>query len=466
MSNYRHSAIEAITPARAGLEVATGHTSRSLRELTTGDPKLGRERESIWHKRIALFALSPIYIPISQTPPPVGALVSFLLPDKTRAIGEVLFIRESHPMVGAGIRYIPLVNQASPTESSAEPQVFENAWEELVTASQVPELPQTVSAILRVTSNPRSGAADIAREMAKDAALSDAVLALANASGLRGGEKLDNVRAAVVRLGLERVRTLVLASSILKIFPEDKAQANALVSSKGIWTHSLTAAFAAETVAEAAGHPPEDAFLAGLLHDVGKLLIPRLLGTEYQTILNSLLNKSSTLTDLERVAFGFTHAKAGAWLLARWKLPGSIVNAVAGTHPSDNSLRTDRLAAAAHVGDLYARALAAGSTLDDIMPKADKGYFELLGIDAQNLGESFTHAATRIAAGAGAFAQFNLSPVLEPDQPNLTDAEGILRAAARACAKKRTSELFTTEHLPNGLDSRTTALKTAASNFA
>ena len=117
----------------------------------------------------------------------------------------------------------------------------------------------------------------------------------------------------------------------------------------------------------------EDAFLAGLLHDVGKLLLARVLPGAYSRALDLVEERGSALGEAEEAALGFTHARAGAWLLSKWGLPGPVVTAVAshggGAVPGAQGAGPTRLASATSAGNLLARTLAAGSTCDRRMPR-------------------------------------------------------------------------------------------------
>ncbi|MHC5058335.1 MAG: HDOD domain-containing protein [Planctomycetota bacterium] len=438
------------TPVRAPLEVAAGPTPRSLAPLAAADPVLVEVPEARLRARIAAFAAPPIYVPASAPAVP-GALVRLRLRDRSDAIGEIVWSRREMPLSGVAIRYVRL---ARPGRAPARPPQAANAWEALLDSADVPDLPAEVSSVLRATASSRAGAADLAKAVSKDEALSTSVIALANSADFRAAEPLKDVRAAVVRLGLERVRSLVLASSVFRVCPASgKRPAGASgpagevrVDAGAVWTHSLVAGFSAAALARMAGTAPEDAFLAGLLHDVGKLLLARVLPEQYAAALNLVEERGAPLGEAEEAALGFTHARAGAWLLSKWGLPGPVVTAVAshggGTVPGAEGGRLPKLASATRAGNLVARALAAGSTCDRRMPQGSAPVWTSLGVGTDRVAEAVQASTAATAAGAGAFDQAGIRPPFVPRRGEATEADSTLRAAAEGAASRRRDELF------------------------
>jgi putative nucleotidyltransferase with HDIG domain len=428
--------------------------------LPPTDPFFAGGSERRWRARIAAFAPPALYVP-SVTPPTPGTLVALRLRDRAEAVGEVLWSRREMPLAGAAVRWVG----RGPPAADAGAELPENAWEALLASPDCPALPEAAAQVLRATGSERTGAAELARAVERDLKLSEAVLALANSANFRARERLTDCRAAVVRLGIERVRSLVLATSVFRLFPADRTDRvwgslDPRVSPSGLWTHALASAFAAEALARSGGLPAEDAFLAGLFHDLGKLLLARALGGAYRAVLDQVEEWTITLEDAERAVLGFSHAKAGAWLLSRWGLSASVVNAVADHH----RLRPGRersLAAAAHAGDLVARSLAAGTTADRRMPGADPSAWAALGIGLDDISGVVARAASAIAAGWGAFEQAGVRPPFVPRSGQATEADPILREAASASAARRREELFSGE-APAGSGPHLSYLRSAA----
>ena len=461
-------------PVRAPLEVASGPTPRSLQALAPTDEVLAKHTEKRLRERIAAFAPTAIYVPVAA-PPVVGALVRLRLRDRTRAVGEVVWSRRELPLSGVAVRYVPATPPSLRlgADNCPEQGLREgpghadgaDAWEKLITSPGAPELPPAAAAVLRAAAKPGAGAAELAKAVSADPELAGAVVDLANSADYRAPEPMKDVRGAVVRLGLERVRSLVLASSVFRLFPADAGRAGAepRVSPAGLWTHALAAAFSAEAVARLAGTPSEDAFLAGLFHDLGKLLLAGQLPGPYAAVLDQVEGSSVTLAEAESEILGFTHARAGAWLLSKWSLPGSVVTAVSGHHPQPAGVSApSRLTAWVHVGDLVARALAAGSTADRRQPEAHAPFWAALGIGPGEVALVVRRSAEAVAAGSGVFQEAGVRAPFLPQAGEATEADPILRGAAEAAAARRREELFGRAWEPTGRDAYEAALLAGA----
>jgi len=447
------------TPFRAPLEIASGPTPRSLEALGASDEPLASESETRVRARLASFAGPAVYVPVVSPPRP-GTLVKLRLRDRSMACGEVLWSRGELPLAGAAVRYVGLPQGRARARTGQGSPPAGDAWAELIASARACVLPEAASAVLRAAGSSRSGAAEIARAISRDEELSRATLALANSANYRAAEPLRDIRAAVVRLGLDRVRALVLSASVWRLFPAGggsraqlrqaaggclrgprEGELDPRVSAPGLWVHAIACALCAEELARGAGLPAEDAFLAGLFHDLGKLLVAAELGERYSRALDLVEERACPVEEAEREVLGFSHARAGAWLLSLWGLPGSVVAAVADHHGRAGT-EMPPLAAAVHAADLVARALAAGSTLDRTMPRPVNAAWDSLGCAAAELPGVVARCAAAVARGSGAFEQAGVRPPFLERREGATEADPILREAAEAAAARRREELF------------------------
>ena len=166
----------------------------------------------------------------------------------------------------------------------------------------------------------------------RDIAMSAKVLQLVNSAFFGLPQHVASPSQAVVLLGLETVKMLVLTTHVFSQFEERKLgglQINAL------WRHSLAVAAMAKGIARAEQAPPKSidhAFMAGMLHDVGKLILAANIPDPYHAALAMAKQKAMPPQDAERMFLGATHAEVGAYLLGLWGLPDSIVIATALHH--------------------------------------------------------------------------------------------------------------------------------------
>ncbi|HPF69421.1 MAG TPA: HDOD domain-containing protein [Candidatus Krumholzibacteria bacterium] len=190
------------------------------------------------------------------------------------------------------------------------------------TVRDLPPLPRVVQKLVRVVADDRVSAADVSRILGSDQALAGKILKLVNSPFYGQSGEIATVTRAVVVLGFSAVRNLALGLSaaglLRKVGPEYQLR---------FWRHSLATAAAAEVLSCLGGMPenPEEAFVAGLLHDVGHAVMAMIAPREFAA---AFAPGGPDLLERERAGFGLTHAKAGQLLLKRWKLPDELCDAV------------------------------------------------------------------------------------------------------------------------------------------
>ncbi|MFZ0284615.1 MAG: response regulator [Terriglobales bacterium] len=193
----------------------------------------------------------------------------------------------------------------------------------------VPSLPALCQLLRNLLASPVASIERMADVVVQDLGMTAKLLQLVNSAFLGVAGRESDVRRAVSVVGVENLRALVA----LDLFSE--ASIVLLEKLHGLCLHSrVTAAFAQaiariEGLAEGAA---QDAFTAGLLHDIGRLVLASTCGEEYQRAVELAVAEQSTLEQSEQGVFGTTHAQVGAYLLGLWGLPDSVVEAVAWHH--------------------------------------------------------------------------------------------------------------------------------------
>jgi putative nucleotidyltransferase with HDIG domain len=227
--------------------------------------------------------------------------------------------------------------------------------------------------------SPDPSSAKVATIIAQDAGMTAKVLQLANSALLGLRSHISNAHQAVLLIGVEMMRSLVVSVHIFSYFEEDQLSGLDLVQ---VWQHSLKTANIAQAVARcerAAKATVEDCFTAGLLHDIGKLILARTMSDAYRKALGECRNGKLRLIDLEQEHFGCTHAQIGAYLIGIWGLSPTIVEAIAWHHAPPISVSSKFSAVTAvHVADaLSKRADDAEHRVDLI----DRKHLETLGLE-------------------------------------------------------------------------------------
>lgn len=203
----------------------------------------------------------------------------------------------------------------------------------------LPALPCVLQQVLAVADAPNSSADDLARALSADPGIAASVLRLINSAfyGLRG--KISQVSRAVVLLGRQGVRNLVLGISVHNTVLTQGVNSPEHVT---IWRHSLATAAASDLIARQIGlKPAEEAFIGGLLHDIGQLIMVRFSPDDFNSTCTRTINGGGFLS-VETEQFGLDHTQVGNRLLSRWGLPASLCEVVLHHHsvevPTDSPM--------------------------------------------------------------------------------------------------------------------------------
>jgi putative nucleotidyltransferase with HDIG domain len=203
-------------------------------------------------------------------------------------------------------------------------------------------------------SSETSDTRQIARLIARDVALSAKILQLVNSSFFGLGRRVSSIEQTVSLLGVIRLKALVLTEGILRQFVPPASLPE--FSSGDLWAHSTRVAELARLISRAEGQTddrPDQAFTAGLLHDLGKLIFAAQFTDEYANVLRSIPQAQKPAHEVALSIMGVTHAEVGAYLLGLWALPPRIIEAVA-FHHQPGRIAYDSLCAvtAVHVADV------------------------------------------------------------------------------------------------------------------
>ncbi len=208
-----------------------------------------------------------------------------------------------------------------------------DVFAQIETMGELPSLPRTLLTIQRVATDDRANAEDLARVILEDQALTMRVLKVVNSAlyQRREAERVRTVHRAVIVMGFETVRKLALGLSVFDMM--SKLSRSPLLAD--IARHSLITAGLAQVLAEASGRvSPEEAFVAGLVHDIGKIVLIECSPRAMDLVEHDVRAGLPPLT-AERRHFGITHDRAGRRLAGRWQLPDDLQNLIGDHHDVD-----------------------------------------------------------------------------------------------------------------------------------
>ncbi len=198
-------------------------------------------------------------------------------------------------------------------------------------------LPQTMAAVLRIAADEESSAREMSDTLSRDPALTAKLLRVVNSPFYGVGREVSSVKQAVMTVGNRAVTALVLSSSVYDLTGKWKTT----IDRKRFWRHSLEVAIASRLISETVKYPfPDEAFVAGLLHDVGLLVLEKSFPEQFAKIWQNR-PVAQPFYELEHTTWGTDHAKAGQFLFEQWNLPTAICTAV-GKHHSIAQLSNEQ----------------------------------------------------------------------------------------------------------------------------
>jgi HD-like signal output (HDOD) protein len=305
-------------------------------------------------------------------------LTTFILGDDAEAsqayvTGRYQFFPNSHdpgPLIAAVERMAILVSWLT-----------NNTTIEMVSGiHSLPTIPSNYQGVIRIINSPNASIQEIGDAMEKDMGMTSRVLQVANSAYYGFSKNITSPTQAALLIGVETLKSLVRYTHVLNNFPHTPAS-QAIFDR--VWRHSIGVASVARKITmlhTKDENLAEEAFTAGLLHDIGKLVLISIKPDEYRDAIRQSGETKTLLHLIERVKLGTTHAETGAYLLSLWGLPYTILEAVAWHHyPGASKLKTFSPLTAVHVANI-----AEHRRLDlaevKAIPPLDENYLAGLGV--------------------------------------------------------------------------------------
>ena len=249
---------------------------------------------------------------------------------------------------------------------------------------QLPPMPHSVTEVMQLGGAEDCSPIDLANVVCKDPALAGRVLEFSNSSYFGLSREVTSVQRAVLLLGFEMVKNLVLSTFVHSTL-QDGADGYAQTSAS-LWQHSFGAATASMVLAvDVAPDLVDVAYTAGLMHDIGKVALATFVEERFQEVISSVEKRKQSFREAEREVLGTTHAEVGAIVAERWNLSPGLQDVIRHHHDPQDAEEEPELAALVNLADGICSILGVGAGLDATDCTLSEWSLQTLGLDQQTV---------------------------------------------------------------------------------
>jgi len=242
----------------------------------------------------------------------------------------------------------------------------------------LPTLPGVISKLNSLSDNDKASVQEMAKIVSSDQVLSARILRLANSPSY-GFYRVSTISNAMILLGVNVVKSLALSSSIFAIMEKN---------SVGLWEHSLGVGVAANLLARRLKLPEcEEIATAGLLHDIGKVIISLKCSEAESEILRLVRERQIYIQEAEREVIDTDHSEVGGWLAKSWFLPDKLSEPIAFHHDVAKSINHRIKTSVVHIADVLIKASGFGNSGDGYVQKIQQVAWDTLKLNERALSD-------------------------------------------------------------------------------
>lgn len=249
--------------------------------------------------------------------------------------------------------------------------------DQILSVKDLPTLPAVLEEVSVLVEDPDSSTEQIAKAISQDQVLSAKVLKMVNSPIYGFPRRISTIQHALVLLGFNVIRGLIISTSVFDVMAE---------SMHGLWEHSLGCAMACASIAKQAGFKdPEEYSVAGLLHDLGKVVSIVQLPEVKKEVDALVEERDITYYEAEKEVMGFSHDRINAWIADQWNLPLKLREGLVWHHRPKSAQHYPDVACVVHLGDFMARVFQVGSSGDDHVSYLNGYVFKVLHLKQSHL---------------------------------------------------------------------------------
>ena len=252
---------------------------------------------------------------------------------------------------------------------------------------ELPTMPDVLVKLNEAIADPDSSADDVARVIEKDPPIATNILKIVNSAYYGLQVRVSSINLAVSILGFTTTKKLALKAAVFRSFGE-ASRGHEAFDAPSFWKHSILTGILARSLGKASnkldGVHAEDLYIAGLLHDIGKIVLVQSLGPTYAAVLNESREGARSIAEIEIDKLGYTHAEVGSVLAIKWFLPEDLTVAIRYHERPTNDPFYPELSSLVALADRMAHCLEPGSKPLEF-PDFGDALLDTAGLDAERL---------------------------------------------------------------------------------
>jgi len=252
----------------------------------------------------------------------------------------------------------------------------------LLNIRNLPPIPNVIVSLTQMLNDPMTSTHEIGKLISQDQGLTTKILTVANSPLYGLPRKVPSIDFAILVLGFEQIKQIVIALSLMDTFKNENAK---YWNRKSFWLHSFLTALMSKNIASDKNYPKSgEAFTAGLLHDLGISVIQKYFNKEFIEINEQVTANQITYKEAEDRVFELSHAEVGKILCDKWNLPVFLSDAILHHHKPSEATENRELAAIVHIADFATQQLGMGKFLWDEGFEFDDSVIDILRLDSMD----------------------------------------------------------------------------------
>jgi len=268
---------------------------------------------------------------------------------------------------------------------------------------ELPPMPASIIKLSELIKNPMTSGKEIASVITLDQALTAKLLKWCNSPLYGLSREITSVEQAVALLGNSAIQSLATACCANQLF--SKELDGYMIDKEDLWKHAIACASGAQIISKKKAPALKDtSFTAGLLHDLGKIILNNYVKNEFAQISEIVKNEKIPFTEAEHRVLGFDHTEIGSKAAEKWKLPKDLTEAIRYHHDPSLSPNSSKLVDIVHISNIICLMLGIGCGCDGLSCKIDEKSLQSLGINEMEMETIFAEIAESVQSAENLLA--------------------------------------------------------------